>query len=160
MLARKNLNKRRASTVASLKQRPIVAPLSRRIARVDSQPRFVLFVTVAGIAFRGKDRLDLRLKIDSVLCPNLLVKKQQEYPENLYYYDPYDVEGDPAATEKNLAQLSQPERAKYQKWKDTLLFNDVYFNFTGRSYLANYLRDPPRHFMVSIATVQGWKCQI
>lgn len=70
-----------------------------------------------------------------------------EYPENIYYYDPYEVEGDPAQTEKNLAALSKDERGKYQKWKDTLLFNEVYRNFTGRSYLANYLRDPPRHFL-------------
>ena len=73
----------------------------------------------------------------------------QDYPENLYIYDPYEVEGNPAQTEKNLAQLSKSDRAKYQKWKDTVLFNEVYQNFTGRSYLANYFRDPPRHFMVS-----------
>lgn len=71
----------------------------------------------------------------------------QPYPENLYCYDPYQVEGDQKATEKNLSELSKKDRALYQKWKDTLLFNEVYRNFTGRSYLANYLRDPPRHFM-------------
>jgi hypothetical protein len=71
-----------------------------------------------------------------------------EYPENIYYYDPYEVEGDAAATEKNLKKaLSKKERSLYNKWRDTLKFNEVYKNFTGRSYLANYLRDPPRHFM-------------
>jgi hypothetical protein len=69
-----------------------------------------------------------------------------EYPENLYCYDPYKVEGDPAATEKNLKKaLHKKEREFYDKWRDTLAFNEVYRNFTGRSYLANYLRDPPRH---------------
>ena len=70
-----------------------------------------------------------------------------EYPENIYYYDPYEVKGDPKKTEKHLKQLTKEERKSYQKWKDTLRFNEVYRNFTGRSYLANYLRDPPRHFL-------------
>lgn len=71
-----------------------------------------------------------------------------EYPDNIYYYDPYEVEGNPSAAEKNLKKnLSKKERALYNKWRDTLAFNEVYKNFTGRSYLANYLRDPPRHFM-------------
>lgn len=73
----------------------------------------------------------------------------QDYPQNLYIYDPYRVEGDPKQTEKNIAKLNKEDRIKYQKWRDTVMFNEVYFNFTGRSYLANYLRDPPRHFMVS-----------
>jgi len=55
-----------------------------------------------------------------------------EYPENMYYYDPYFVEGNPKATEKNLNKnLNKRERAFYQKWRDTLAFNEVYRNFTG-----------------------------
>jgi hypothetical protein len=70
-----------------------------------------------------------------------------EYPENVYAYDPYHVEGDPEQTEKNLQVLSKGEREKYDRWRKTLLFNEQYLNFTGRSYLANYLRAPPSHFM-------------
>ncbi|KAG7369976.1 2OG-Fe(II) oxygenase superfamily-domain containing protein [Nitzschia inconspicua] len=75
-----------------------------------------------------------------------------EYPQNYYVYDPYFVEGDPVQTEKNLkANLNKKERKQYDKWRKTLLFNEQYLNFTGRSYLANYLDDGPRkapsHFM-------------
>jgi len=70
-----------------------------------------------------------------------------EYPANIYYYDPYEVDGDPKATEQNLKVLNKKERELYQKWKDTLTFNEFYLKKTGRSYLANYLRDPPKHFM-------------
>ncbi|CAB9499453.1 Probable prolyl 4-hydroxylase [Seminavis robusta] len=74
----------------------------------------------------------------------------QEYPENIYAYDPYIVEGDEKATEKNLNKhLSKKEKEFYRKWRDSLAFNEIYRNFTGRSYLANYLRDPPRHFLWS-----------
>jgi hypothetical protein len=69
------------------------------------------------------------------------------YPENLYWHDPYFVAGDPAATEKNLAVLTPEERNKYDTWRKTLLFSEQYKNVTGRSYLSNYLRKPPRHFM-------------
>jgi len=76
----------------------------------------------------------------------------EEYPNNLYVYDPYKVEGDPEQTEKNLqANLNSKERAQYDKWKKTLLYNEQYKAFTGRSYLANYgdegPRSPPGHFM-------------
>lgn len=70
----------------------------------------------------------------------------KEYPENVYVYDPFRVEGDAAATEKNLAVLSPTELEQYEVWRKTLAFNEYYRNFTGRSYLANYLRDPPQHF--------------
>jgi hypothetical protein len=70
-----------------------------------------------------------------------------EYPDNIYVYDPYQVEGDEIATENNLKQLSKVDRANYEKWRKTLLFHEQYKNFTGRSYLANYLRPPPQHFM-------------
>lgn len=74
-----------------------------------------------------------------------------KYPDNLYVYDPYLVEGDPEQTEKNLKEnLSEDERIQYDKWVKTLLFNKAYFNTTGRSYLANYgesFRKPPSHFM-------------
>ena len=74
-----------------------------------------------------------------------------QYPDNLYVYDPYLVEGDPQQTELNLMALSKKEREQYDKWKKTLLYNDQYKDFTGRSYLANYGDDGPRppskHFM-------------
>jgi hypothetical protein len=70
------------------------------------------------------------------------------YPENVYWYDPYYVEGDPVATEKNLKKaLNKNERAQYDVWRKTLKFNEYYLAKTGRSYLANYLRPPPMHFM-------------
>jgi hypothetical protein len=76
----------------------------------------------------------------------------KDYPENIYVYDPYLVEGDPAQTEKNLkANLNKDERRQYDKWIKTLMFNEQYKNFTGRSYLATYgdhgPRKPPSHFM-------------
>jgi prolyl 4-hydroxylase len=71
-----------------------------------------------------------------------------EYPENLYVYDPYRVEGDDKATEDNLkTALTHNERKKYDLWRKTLLFNEQYLNFTGRTYLTNYLRDRPSHFV-------------
>ncbi|CAB9500258.1 Probable prolyl 4-hydroxylase [Seminavis robusta] len=69
---------------------------------------------------------------------------------NLQVYDPYRVEGpeDPVATERTLQQVLAPhERQQYDQLRDTLLFHEQYQQFTGRSYLANYLRDPPRHFI-------------
>jgi len=76
----------------------------------------------------------------------------QEYPTNLYIYDPYLVEGDPEQTEKNLQKhLNAKEREQYDKWTKTLSYNEQYKAFTGRSYLANYgdngPRAPPSHFM-------------
>ena len=70
-----------------------------------------------------------------------------DYPNNIYVYDPYTVKGDVYATEKNLKQLTKNERKEYDDWQRTLSFNDQYLNVTGRSYLANYLRPPPQHFM-------------
>ncbi|VEU43236.1 unnamed protein product [Pseudo-nitzschia multistriata] len=74
------------------------------------------------------------------------------YPNNIYVYDPYKVEGDPEQTEKNLqANLNAEERVQYDLWTKTLLYNEQYFAFTGRSYLANYgvngPRAPPMHYM-------------
>ena len=69
------------------------------------------------------------------------------YPENLYYYDPFVVEGDPDATEANLGTLTPSERELYDGWSKTLKFHEQYFAKTGRSYLANYLRSRPTHFM-------------
>lgn len=71
-----------------------------------------------------------------------------EYPDNIYVYDPYLVPGDEPATEANLkANLTPQQRKTYEKWRKNLSFNEQYKNFTGRSYLSNYPRDPPRHFM-------------
>lgn len=74
-----------------------------------------------------------------------------EHPQNTYVYDPYFVEGDPVKTAENLDRelTTYEERLDYQRWEDTLHFSDVYLNFTGRSYIANYLRAPPRHWMWS-----------
>lgn len=71
----------------------------------------------------------------------------QDYPENVYWYDPFYVEGDVETTERNLAVLNPAERELYEVWRKTLSFHEQYRNFTGRSYLANYLRPPPQHFM-------------
>ena len=73
-----------------------------------------------------------------------------EHPHNTYVYDPYWVAEDPVATQANLDRelTDNPhERRQYQKWRDTLTFSEHYLNFTGRSYLANYLRSPPKHWM-------------
>lgn len=69
----------------------------------------------------------------------------QQYPENLYVYDPYIVGNDPEKTERNLQKhLDKKERSQYDKWKKTLSYNEQYKEFTGRSYLANYGDDGPR----------------
>mmetsp|Transcript_4347 Transcript_4347/g.9407 ORF Transcript_4347/g.9407 Transcript_4347/m.9407 type:complete len:530 (-) Transcript_4347:256-1845(-) len=75
-----------------------------------------------------------------------------DYPDNLYVYDPYFVKDDPKQTEKNLQKyLNIKERSQYDKWKKTILYNEQYKAFTGRSYLANYgengPRAPPLHYM-------------
>jgi hypothetical protein len=77
-----------------------------------------------------------------------------EYPHNLYWYDPYTVstagdesEVDVEATERNLAGLSAYERQLYDGWMKTLDFHEQYQAFTGRSYVAQYLRKRPIHFM-------------
>jgi hypothetical protein len=70
-----------------------------------------------------------------------------EYPENILTYDPYYVEGDEEQTEANLGVLTVKERGLYDKWMQTLSFNEQYRNFTGRSWLSNYGRDPPKNFM-------------
>jgi prolyl 4-hydroxylase len=71
----------------------------------------------------------------------------QQYPESLYVYDPYHVEGDEEQTEQNLSILTEEERAKYDAFRKTLRFNKVYQNVTGRQYLVNYPRPRPVHFM-------------
>lgn len=71
----------------------------------------------------------------------------QDYPESLYVYDPYFVENDPKQTEKNLKVLTKEERRKYDMFRKTLRFSEVYQNVTGRQYLVNYPRPRPVHFM-------------
>jgi prolyl 4-hydroxylase len=69
------------------------------------------------------------------------------YPENLYVYNPYLVVGDEEATSANLKnELNENERNLYDLWHKTLLFNEQYLNFTGRTYLAGYLREASKHF--------------
>jgi prolyl 4-hydroxylase len=82
--------------------------------------------------------------------PNTVLKQfvVTEYPNNLYFYDPYYVENDPIATEQNLqGNLTKDEREMYDMWYKTKLFNEYYYNKTGRTYLANYLRPPPTHYI-------------
>ena len=44
----------------------------------------------------------------------------QDYPQNLYVYDPYLVKDDPKQTEQNLKKhLSKSERKQYDKWTRT-----------------------------------------
>jgi hypothetical protein len=71
----------------------------------------------------------------------------KEYPESIYVYDPITVPGNDKETKKNLKQLSRADKAKYENWVKTLSFSDQYLNFTGRTYLTNYLREPPAHYM-------------
>lgn len=67
---------------------------------------------------------------------------------NTYFYDPYLVESNPETTNQNLKrELDDEGLAKYEKWSDTIKFSEQYEAFTGRPYLANYLRRRPRHFM-------------
>ena len=69
------------------------------------------------------------------------------FPESFYVYDPYLVPDDPKETEKNLSVLTKEERKKYDMFRKTIRFNDVYTNVTGRAYLSNYPRPRPVHFM-------------
>jgi prolyl 4-hydroxylase len=71
-----------------------------------------------------------------------------EYPNSVYIYDPYHVEGDTEQTEKNLQQhLSSAERKLYRQLRKSYLFGQEYQKFTGRSYLVRYPREHPTHFM-------------
>ena len=71
----------------------------------------------------------------------------QEYPDNVYVYDPYHVDGDENQTRENLSQLKGKERESYLKMRKSYLFGLEYKKFTGRSYLVNYPRPRPPHFM-------------
>jgi len=71
----------------------------------------------------------------------------RDYPENVYVYDPYIMKDDPQQTERNLKEhLNEEERSQYDKWKKTVLYNEQYKAFTGRSYLANYGENGPRAY--------------
>lgn len=56
----------------------------------------------------------------------------QEYPNNLYFYDPYDVRENPTPP----SFLKPDEKEKYTGWRKTMLFNEQYRAKTGRSYLG------------------------
>lgn len=66
-----------------------------------------------------------------------------EYPDNIYVYDPFQVKENPEPP----SSFSDVHKEMYTSWRKTMLFNDQYLAKTGRSYLANYLRNPPTHFM-------------
>ena len=68
-------------------------------------------------------------------------------PDNVYVYDPYHVEGNEKETEANLAALGASDREKYMAMRRTFLFSQEYKKVTGRSYLANYPRERPPHYM-------------
>lgn len=70
-----------------------------------------------------------------------------DYPDNIYVYDPYHVEGDEEQTKENLKQLTKEELESYLKMRKSHLFGLEYKKFTGRSYLVNYPRPRPPHFM-------------
>jgi len=67
--------------------------------------------------------------------------------ETNYYYDPFHVEGDTKATNRNLMSLSFAEYENYNIIRRTQKFNEYYRKFTGRSYLSMYPRDKPKYFM-------------
>mmetsp|Transcript_22604 Transcript_22604/g.49071 ORF Transcript_22604/g.49071 Transcript_22604/m.49071 type:complete len:515 (+) Transcript_22604:105-1649(+) len=71
-----------------------------------------------------------------------VVKKGQ----SVYYYDPFEVSGDEAATQRNLQSLDYQQYEKYEIQKRTQLFNQKYREITGRDYLAIYPRDKPRRY--------------
>lgn len=82
---------------------------------------------------------------ESILYHRFVIR---HYPDNLQIYDPYLVKNDSEATERNLREhLNEEERRKYDEYRDTIEFSRQYQEFTGRPYLANYLRPRPRHFM-------------
>lgn len=84
--------------------------------------------------------------MDSV--PKILHRVYITQKENTYVYDPYIVEGDTEATKKVLdKELDDKERELYEGWMDTIVFSEQYEAFTGRPYIANYLRGRPKHFM-------------
>mmetsp|Transcript_12899 Transcript_12899/g.24498 ORF Transcript_12899/g.24498 Transcript_12899/m.24498 type:complete len:498 (-) Transcript_12899:63-1556(-) len=66
-----------------------------------------------------------------------------EYPDNIYAYDPFHVKENPVPP----SSFTDKHKKMYTSWRKTMLFNDQYLVKTGRSYLANYLRNPPTHFM-------------
>ncbi len=46
-----------------------------------------------------------------------------------------------------LPERTQPQEESYQWLTKSLLYNDYYYNATGRSFLSRYGRLPPRHYM-------------
>jgi prolyl 4-hydroxylase len=79
---------------------------------------------------------------------NILIRfAVQTYPDNIYTYDPYTVEGDEEQTKKNLSLLNEEDLQQYLKMRKSFLFSQEYKKFTGRSYLAHYPRERPPHFM-------------
>lgn len=71
----------------------------------------------------------------------------REYPDNIHVYDPYYTINNEEQTSHQIHSLSAEERVRYKNWRDTITFHEQYRIVTGRSYLANYLRSPPSHFM-------------
>mmetsp|Transcript_4513 Transcript_4513/g.6244 ORF Transcript_4513/g.6244 Transcript_4513/m.6244 type:complete len:535 (-) Transcript_4513:107-1711(-) len=71
----------------------------------------------------------------------------ETYPHSVYVYDPYRVEGDPQATEANLAALTPREKELYRKLRKSIDFGKLYLEKTGRSYLVNYPRPEPAYWM-------------
>lgn len=68
--------------------------------------------------------------------------KVQDYPHTTYTYDPYNIKHYPNPPSSWTAHDQQ----QYTKWRKILLFHQQYLVTTGRSYLPNSVRQPPRHF--------------
>jgi hypothetical protein len=80
--------------------------------------------------------------------PRILHRVYINDHDNTYVYDPYKVDGDPEATKEKLERELRPDQlALYQRWIDTIKFSEQYESFTGRPYIANYLRGRPKHFI-------------
>lgn len=69
------------------------------------------------------------------------------FPNSRFTYDPYHVEGDLKQTEDNLKTMTNENRKFYDALRKSHLFSEEYLKFTGRSYLANYPRPPPMHYI-------------
>ena len=80
---------------------------------------------------------------EGVILARFVVKP----PQSVYYYDAITVEGDEGATRRNIDALTEEQRAAYFEHVTSRKFAKLYFEFTGRDYLATYPRNEPSHKM-------------
>jgi len=76
---------------------------------------------------------------------NVLIRFVMRNDKSNFYYDPYEVEGNPKLTAKNVAELTFEEYRRYEKHQRSKIFNEKYKDFTGREYLSYYPRPQPSH---------------